>query len=525
MRALDKRVLDTGRTSESEVTYAHEGATHTYYLKHLPLTNANGQIYAIGSVAVDITTHKQAQEAIQQQQTFRTILREREHLARTIDTTIGGILNQIHTQVQAVSESLPGDTLTPTHGILSDLRALIQDAQSRVQSLALGISSDEETDPTFATLYHQRGFFPALREYMRRSGERFHIRIETIIPPHLLHEHFPTSVQINLLSILQETLAAARHNGARHVWCAFALRDRMLHLTITDDGQRSTSSDATLASTRRITDQNDTLRRLHKRVRDIGGTLNVRTVPPDPAIDIQMPLRRQGDLRVQSIQVLIASHHPAAVQTLQTVLETHGLQVPSIAHNATEASERIRALRPDIVLLDADLPPHGAPEAIRQIKTHYPEMKAVVFTHTATDDELFAAIRSGAMGYVPTSLPADDLIDLLLGLQRGEIALLPPMAQKVLAAFAHTDETSSAAAASPETPDSLSSLLSPRQMEVLWLVAQDYTYREVGEILGFSERTIKHYMSGIIKQLQLQSRAEAVALVRQRMHQPPPDTP
>jgi two-component system NarL family response regulator len=98
------------------------------------------------------------------------------------------------------------------------------------------------------------------------------------------------------------------------------------------------------------------------------------------------------------------------------------------------------------------------------------------------------------------------------------------MAQKVLEAFATTDAPASETAQPSAVPDSLSSLLSPRQMEVLWLVAQDYTYREVGEILGFSERTIKHYMSGIIKQLQLQSRAEAVALVRQRMNQPHPDT-
>jgi two-component system NarL family response regulator len=98
------------------------------------------------------------------------------------------------------------------------------------------------------------------------------------------------------------------------------------------------------------------------------------------------------------------------------------------------------------------------------------------------------------------------------------------MAQKVLEAFAHTNEHPDEQAPPSAAPESLSSLLSPRQMEVLWLVAQDYTYREVGEILGFSERTIKHYMSGIIKQLQLQSRAEAVALVRQRMNQPPPES-
>jgi two-component system NarL family response regulator len=525
VHALDRRVIDTGTTTESEVTVAHDGASRSYYLKHFPITDTADQVYAIGAIAIDITQHRQAQEAIQQQQHMSSVLRERERLARDIDATIGDTLRQVSKQAHTVYETLLDGNAAQAHGLLSDLRTIIHDAQHRVQSFALGISIDDEIDPDFARLYHERGLFPALREYVRRYAERFHMRIEISVPPHLLHEGFPANVQIQLLHIIQEALTAARHHAnARHMWLSFDLHEQVLALTITDDGQRAAPPSATPATTRRMTDHDYALRRLGERVRDSGGTLDVCRKPPDPHIKISLPLRRQGDLRVQSVQVLIASSHPEATWHLQTTLATHGLRVLGVAHDGPTVQEQTRLLAPDIVLLDADLPPHGAPDAIRQIKAQHPATKAVVVTNAATDEELFDAIRSGALGYLPLNLPPDNLLELLLGLQQGEVALLPTMAQKVLEAFATTDAPASETAQPSAVPDSLSSLLSPRQMEVLWLVAQDYTYREVGEILGFSERTIKHYMSGIIKQLQLQSRAEAVALVRQRMNQPHPDT-
>jgi two-component system NarL family response regulator len=525
IRALDQRVLDTGAPIESEVTLTHEGATRSYYFKHLPLTNDAGQIAAIGAIAVDMTEHKQAQDAIQKQQEISMILRERERLARDIDTIIGDVLSQVNKQAHLASETLLAGDTAQTRGQLADLQSVIQEAQNRVQGFALGISIDDEIDPDFAALYHERGFFAALREYVRRFSERFTLEVETSIPPHLLHEDFPTTVQIQLLHIAQESLTAARHYAnARHVWLAFDLRERMLQLTITDDGQRSAPLPDIPNAARRITDQDYALRRLGERVRDIGGMLDVRTAPHEPGIVVSIPLRRQGDLPVQSLRVLLASPQAEPTRLLQTLLETHGLRVAGVAQTGSEAEEQTRALRPDIVLLDTALPPHGAPDVVRQIKAQHPDLKAVIFTDDATDDELFAAIRSGAVGYLPLNLPPENLLELLLGLQRGEVALLPEMAQKVLEAFAHTNEHPDEQAPPSAAPESLSSLLSPRQMEVLWLVAQDYTYREVGEILGFSERTIKHYMSGIIKQLQLQSRAEAVALVRQRMNQPPPES-
>jgi two-component system NarL family response regulator len=525
VQSLDKRVLDTGRMVESEATFTHEGTTRSYYLKHLPLINDHGQVYAVGAVAVDLTNYKQEQGAIQQQSITSMVLRERERLARDVDTTMATLLGQLGTQAQAVQSTLDTGNLAQIRGTLTDLLAMIQDAQSNLHSFAMGISTDDDIDPAFATLYHERGFFPALCEYARRYAERFPMVVEADIPPYLLHEELPSTVQIHLLHVIHELLTTAHHTiAAQHVRLAFALQDRMLNMTITDDGQHFVPSDDPTTTTRRVTDQGYVLRRTSERVREVGGTLEICQEAADLMIQISIPLRRQGDLRAHSIQILIASDKPDA-QTLQTMLTTHGLQVVGTTQSGADVVAQARALSPDIILLDVALPPGGASPIVQQIKAHHPDIAVVIVSRTATDDELFEAIRSGAAGYVPLSLPPSDLISLLLGLQRGEMAVLPAMAKKILEAFAETGQPDEPTARSQSAPDYLSSLLSPRQMEVLWLVAQDYTYREVGEILGFSERTIKHYMSSSIKQLQLQNRAEAIALVRQRMNKPPTNTP
>jgi two-component system NarL family response regulator len=525
VRALDKRVLDTGRPTESEATITYGGATHSYYLRHVPLINSHGQVYAVGAAAVDITEHKQAQDAIQQQQELSTVLRERDRLARDIDATIGTMLGRLEKQSYAVQEALAKGAIDQAHGLLADLLAMIKDGQHTAHSFSLGISTDDDIDPGFAELYHDRGFFPAMQEYLRRYAEHAGIDIVVDIPPYLLHEGFPSMVQIHLLHIIHEALNAARqYRSAQTVRLNFALHDRTLRMTIANDWQHAPPVEPT-DTARRMSDQNYTVRRMSERVREVGGTVEIRSTDPEPVIQVYVPLRRQGDLYTQSIKVMVASHQPALVRALQTTLTTYGLHVVGTAHSTPQFYEQVRLLNPDIALIDATLPPSGASGITLQMKTHHPATRVIVVSETSADDELFEVIRSGAAGYLPLDLPPGDLISLLLGLQRGEMALPSTMVKKVLETLADTSQATTESPKPQTAPDYLSSLLSPRQMEVLWLVAQDYTYREVGEILGFSERTIKHYMSGIIKQLQLQSRAEAIALVRQRMNHLPPDAP
>ena len=129
-----------------------------------------------------------------------------------------------------------------------------------------------------------------------------------------------------------------------------------------------------------------------------------------------------------------------------------------------------------------------------------------MLTVSEEDEDLFEAIKSGASGYLLKSLDAREFFELLSGLERGEAPLSPGLAGKILEEFAR-----SAAGAGPASEAGKVAELTPRQMEILTLVAQGLTYKEVGEALCLSERTVKYHMGEILNRLHLENRAQVIA--------------
>ncbi len=523
MQAWDLYVLDTARAVDCELPLTQGDTLRTYYEKRFPLFDTNGQVYAIGILAWDVTDHKHEQEQFYSQQETSLVLRERERLVLEVQTTVGQMLDHINTHVQTVQEALATGDDAQASLLLTDVQALVRDTQHAMHASTLGMHIDEQDEPTFAALYAELGFVPALREYVQRFATRSGVPVHLSVSPQLQHEEFPPHVQIHVLHIIQETLVnAQRHHATHDVHIRLELVERTLLLSITDNGYQLQPRSAPQTQ-RRITDHAYGLRRIY----EIGGEFQVEHGQQTGiTIQVHIPLRRAGDLRAASLRVLLADASATTLQRIHDALVLYGIQVVGLAHDCEEMQDKARSLNPDIVLMDADLPHCNSRETLRALKAELPELQIVLLADTTEDTTLFDAIRNGASGYLLKTLPSDELTRLLLGVQRGEMALSPAMAHKVLAAFAEQEPqpTDAQPETSPATASDLSSQLSPRQMEILWLVAQDYTYKQVGEILGFSERTIKHYMSAIVKQLHLRNRADAIAFVRQRMS-PPHNTP
>jgi len=204
------------------------------------------------------------------------------------------------------------------------------------------------------------------------------------------------------------------------------------------------------------------------------------------------------------MRVLLVDDHPLFAEGLQNLLVARGVEVVGTARDGWEALEKARALRPDVILMDVHMPGCDGLQATRVIKAEMPEIKVVMLTVSETDQDLFEAVKAGASGYLLKSLNADAFFRLLSDLVRGEAALSPGMASRVLEAYRE------ASAELAQIEDSLQGL-SPRQVEVLSLVAQGLTYKEVGAELSLSERTIKYHMAQILEQLHLESRAQAIA--------------
>ena len=209
------------------------------------------------------------------------------------------------------------------------------------------------------------------------------------------------------------------------------------------------------------------------------------------------------------MKVLLADDHPLFLDGLRNLLAARGIAVVGTARDGLEALEQARALRPDVVLMDIHMPRLNGLAALRMIKAELAETRIVMLTMSAEDDELFEAIAAGASGYLLKTQDTDQVFALLQDVERGEVALSPGLASRVLNEFRRratlppgVDEKRPAAS------------LSLRETQVLTLVAQGLTYKEVGAKLNLSERTIKYHMGEIVGRLHLESRTEAIEYAR-----------
>ena len=212
------------------------------------------------------------------------------------------------------------------------------------------------------------------------------------------------------------------------------------------------------------------------------------------------------------MRVLLVDDHALFLEGLRNLLTANGITVLDTAADGLEALAKARALNPDIILMDIHMPRCDGLAATRLIKAERPDVKIVMLTMSAEEDDLFEAVKSGASGYLLKQLRADKFFEALTTVMEGGAPFSPGMAPKILAAFARQSAPSPSPAAKAEEPEqSKLAGLTERQMQILTLVAQGRTYAETADALGLTERTIKYHMGEILERLHLQNRAQVIA--------------
>jgi two-component system NarL family response regulator len=215
------------------------------------------------------------------------------------------------------------------------------------------------------------------------------------------------------------------------------------------------------------------------------------------------------------MRVLLVDDHGLFVEGLRNLLASQAIEVVGTARDGLEALAAARRWRPDVILMDIQMPRCDGVTATRLIKAEMPETRIVMLTMSDDEDDLFEAVKSGASGYLLKRLDADDFFTYLSEMEAGHPPFSPGLAEKILHAFAaqgHPAETRpSQPAPQPPEPPSGEEGLSPRQIQVLTLVARGETYRQVAETIGLSERTVKYHMAEILARLHLANRSQVIA--------------
>ena len=214
------------------------------------------------------------------------------------------------------------------------------------------------------------------------------------------------------------------------------------------------------------------------------------------------------------MRVLLVDDNRLMLEGLQSLLEAHDIEVAGVAANGLESVELACELRPDVILMDIRMPGGDGLEATRLIKAKMPEARIIMLTTSDDDDDLFEAIKSGACGYLIKNIDTETLVEALDQAQEGTPPFSPGLAGKLLNEFARVGNGNEPASpSSSTTPDQASSaaVLSSRQLQVLRLVADGLSYKEVGARLYLSPRTVKYHMGEIIDRLHLENRSQVVA--------------
>ena len=216
------------------------------------------------------------------------------------------------------------------------------------------------------------------------------------------------------------------------------------------------------------------------------------------------------------MRILIADDHALFRDSLRSLLESQDIEVVAEAKNGQEAIDLTWESKPDVVLMDLSMPEMDGLEATKRIAAELPDVKVIILTASDEDSQLFEAIKSGAKGYLLKDLESAQFFSLLEGVDRGEPALTPAVARKLLDEFARPKKPTK----EEYDPDALTD----REREVLELMVQGTTSnRRLAKHLGVSENTVKFHVRNILDKLHLHNRAQVVAYaLRTRLVDSPP---
>jgi NarL family two-component system response regulator LiaR len=205
------------------------------------------------------------------------------------------------------------------------------------------------------------------------------------------------------------------------------------------------------------------------------------------------------------IRVLLVDDHAVVRKGLRALFDRErAVEVVGEAESGERAVELVGQLRPDVVLMDLEMPGIGGTEATRRISETHPEARIVILTSHAAEEDVFPALKAGAQGYLLKHSAPDDVLRAIRQAHAGETALHPAIARMVLQDLRRPPQPRPGGTRPPTTDP-----LSERELEVLRLVARGMSNQEIADTLVVGEATVRSHVSSILRKLQVASRTQA----------------
>jgi len=202
------------------------------------------------------------------------------------------------------------------------------------------------------------------------------------------------------------------------------------------------------------------------------------------------------------IRVFLLDDHELVRRGISALLNAENdMEVVGEASTAAQARGRIRATRPDVAVLDVRLPDGSGVDVCRDIRSELPQTRCLMLTGYDDDEAIYAAVLAGAAGYVIKDIRGSTLVDSVRAVAAGRSLLDPALNRRVVERINERHDT-----------DPRLDSLTIRERQILPLVAEGLTNREIGERLGLAEKTVKNYLSGLLSKLGLQRRTQAAVL-------------
>src|SRR5689334_13344345 len=212
-----------------------------------------------------------------------------------------------------------------------------------------------------------------------------------------------------------------------------------------------------------------------------------------------MEVSREDTTAMDEIRVFLLDDHEIVRRGIADLLEADPeLSVVGEAGTAAEALRRIPAVRPDVAVLDARLPDGSGIDVCRDIRSAHPEIRCLILTSYDDNDAIFAAVMAGASGYLLKEIRGNSLLDAVRQVAAGKSLLDPSVTERLLTRLREG------------TPrDEKLESLTAREREILALIADGLTNRQIGEKLFLAEKTVKNYVSGLLAKLGMERRTQA----------------